>query len=186
MLWLFPLLQTTLDPTAKWMIAASAVIVILLTVFRPLFRKKDPLETAPSHKSLAQQRSVERQMEILVVELEKMARQITAQLDTRAAKLELLIKEADEKLAALAAAAAATRQITPANVDSRPASPAGGGGSGGAPNGAPAAQNNEPDARHVEVYALADQGRSCHEIAQMLSRPSGEIELILALRHGVL
>jgi DNA-binding NarL/FixJ family response regulator len=38
------------------------------------------------------------------------------------------------------------------------------------------------DPRHVEVYRLADQGQSPHQIAQRLNRPSGEIELILALR----
>jgi DNA-binding NarL/FixJ family response regulator len=39
------------------------------------------------------------------------------------------------------------------------------------------------DPRHALVYALADQGRSCKDIAQELNRPSGEIELILALRR---
>jgi hypothetical protein len=35
------------------------------------------------------------------------------------------------------------------------------------------------------VYALADEGRPPREIAARLNRPSGEIELILALRpHG--
>jgi len=38
---------------------------------------------------------VERQMQSLLVELSEMSRQISAQLDTRSAKLELLIKEAD-------------------------------------------------------------------------------------------
>jgi hypothetical protein len=39
------------------------------------------------------------------------------------------------------------------------------------------------DPRHALVYALADQGRSFKDIAQELNRPSGEIELILALRR---
>ncbi len=38
------------------------------------------------------------------------------------------------------------------------------------------------DARHRQVYALADQGRSAAEIARQIDRPYGEIELILALR----
>jgi hypothetical protein len=39
------------------------------------------------------------------------------------------------------------------------------------------------DPRHAEIYALADQGRSPRDIATHLGRPSGEIELILALRQ---
>jgi hypothetical protein len=38
------------------------------------------------------------------------------------------------------------------------------------------------DPRHAEVYRLADQGQTPQQIAQRLGRPSGEIELILALR----
>jgi hypothetical protein len=38
------------------------------------------------------------------------------------------------------------------------------------------------DARHAGVYELADAGMPAGQIAQRLARPSGEIELILALR----
>ena len=38
------------------------------------------------------------------------------------------------------------------------------------------------DPRHAQVYDLADEGLSAPEIARQLGRPSGEIELILALR----
>ena len=38
------------------------------------------------------------------------------------------------------------------------------------------------DPRHQEIYTLADQGRNSREIAQQLNRPTGEIDLILALR----
>jgi hypothetical protein len=170
MLPVLPLLDSPMDPATKWIVAASAVIVILLTVFRPMFRKKDPLDAAPSKKTLAQQRSVERQMETLVVELEKMARQITAQLDTRAGKLELLIKEADEKIAGLARAAASG----PTPGQSNPTI--------GATTPPTSTLLSEHDARHNDVYSLADQGRAPHEIAHILDRPSGEVELILALR----
>ncbi len=46
-------------------------------------------------------------------------------------------------------------------------------------------QQVEPqiDPRHAEIYAWADQGRTPREIASQLGRPSGEIELILALRQ---
>lgn len=147
------------DPATKWAVIALTMLTIAYAVIRPLFRRKDPLDKPPAFSSLAQQRSVERQMQNILVELSEMARQITAQLDTRAGKLEALIREADEKIAAM---------------KSPPASPS---------RGDPALPELPSDPRHAQVYALADQGRSSNEIAQQLHRPSGEIELILALRR---
>jgi DNA-binding NarL/FixJ family response regulator len=159
-----------IDPVTKWAAIGLTIVTVMYAVIRPWFRKKDPLSKAPAYASLAQQRSVERQMQNVLVELSDMSRQITAQLDTRAAKLEALIREADEKIAAMKSAqslsafpSAFPASTLPPLVDSPEPSPG--------------------DPRHAEVYDLADQGRSSMEIAQQLNRPSGEIELILALRR---
>lgn len=77
-----------MDPFTKWAVIALAMLTIVYAVIRPWFRRKDPLDRPPAFSSLAQQRSVERQMQNVLVDLSEMARQITAQLDTRAAKLE--------------------------------------------------------------------------------------------------
>jgi len=182
----FILLQTTSagrDPAATWIAIAVAILaVVYVTFVRPLRRKKDkdPLERGPSRTTLTQQRAVERDMSNLLVELSEMARQMTAQLDTRAAKLELLIKEADERLAALRSARGLPAQ----------------GPADGAPEErldgviveARAPRSNslpdqKIDPRHLQVYNLADEGVPPPEIARQLGRPSGEIELILALRN---
>ncbi|HWB54560.1 MAG TPA: hypothetical protein VG722_10220 [Tepidisphaeraceae bacterium] len=97
-------------------------------------------------------------MQRLLVELTQMAQQISAQLDTRSAKLEALIREADEKV----------RQLSALRNNGAPATT----------ETAPAAQ----DQRYMEIYTMADQGAPVAEIAQKLDRPAGEIELILALR----
>jgi hypothetical protein len=160
---------STIDPTTRWLALGAAVLTIAYAVFRPMMRKKDPLAKRPAPgPSLAGQRAVERDMSNLLVELSEMARQITGQLDTRAAKLELLIREADEKIAAL-------RAVTPAATTSPYAIPT---------NSAPKAPERElpPNPEHAEVYALADEGKSPREIAAQLGRHDGEIELILALR----
>src|SRR5207253_3555095 len=80
--------------TTTWAVIIMAVLTIAYAVMRPRFRKKDPLETGGGgpRMTLSQQRGVEREMSNLLVELSEMARQITAQLDTRAAKLDMLIK----------------------------------------------------------------------------------------------
>jgi hypothetical protein len=171
------------DPATTWIaISVGILTVVYVTFVRPLRRKKekDPLERRfHNHNgTLAQQRAVERDMSTLLVELSEMARQMTAQLDTRAAKLELLLKEADERIAALRAgnprSANSAERGTPdalegVIVEARAAL-------------SPSLPEQRIDPRHAQVYDLADEGLSPPEIARQLGRPSGEIELILALR----
>lgn len=172
------LLDINLTPAQRsWVALVIAMLAVSYLLFRPkLKKKKDPLEQ-PVFSSLAQQRSVERQMQNLLVELSEMARQISAQLDTRAAKLEALIREADQKLAELRNTT--DGKASGANASTSFAIP---------PSDAPPESPESPsaslpiDPRHAEVYALADSGRAPKEIASQLGRPSGEVELILALR----
>src|SRR4051794_18179720 len=92
-----------LSDSQLWIIIAAGMLAaIYMAILRPMLKKRrDPLERAPAFASLSKQREVERQMQSLLVELSEMARQITAQLDTRSQKLDLLIAEADRKLAEL-------------------------------------------------------------------------------------
>jgi hypothetical protein len=165
-------LPTTESPRVWIFFALAMLALFYMAVLRPMMRrKKDPLERGSGFSSLSQQRAVERQMQNLLVELSEMSRQITAQLDTRSAKLELLIKEADEKIAALKrlGASEASAPASPILEDPEPA---------GSLPPAPV----EIDPRHAAVYSLADEGRDIGEIATTLGRPRGEVELILALR----
>jgi hypothetical protein len=179
------LLLKTDDPTVYVAILLGGMVLLYLGVLRPMMRKrnKDPLEKqTPARTGLAQQRAVERDMQHLLVEYEQMIRNMTAGVDTRAAKLDLLIKEAEEKIQTLraliaaaeggggAAAAAGTGATT---IEPKPAAVA-----------SPPPVQSGPDPRHAEVYALADQGLSARDVARRLGRPNGEIELILALRAG--
>lgn len=157
-----------LDPFQKWTLVCAAGLTVVYVVMRPFKKRKDPL-AHPTNLSLAGQREVERQMTELLVELEQMARQMTAQLDTRARKLELLIKEADEKIAALQGAESSASVVpTFIQADTAPGLPA-----------------SLADPRHIQVYDLADTGQSARQIAQELGRPQGEIELILHLRPRI-
>ena len=165
----------SLDPFQKWTLICAAALTVIYVVMRPFKKRKDPLARPTGALSLAGQREVERQMTELLVELEQMARQMTAQIDTRAAKLELLIKEADEKIALLrtrargATSAGSTAPDEAAAVPSQQADVA---------SGLAAAI----DPRHAQVYELADAGLNARQIAQQLGRPYGEVELILAIR----
>ncbi len=91
----------------QWAVLAFGVVTILyLVVIRPMRKGKsrqDPLERKPTRSSLAQQRAIERDMGNLLVQYEEMIRRMTAQVDIRAAKLEMLIQDADRKIAELKA-----------------------------------------------------------------------------------
>jgi hypothetical protein len=147
----------------QWIVYAVGALTIIYIVMRPSLRKKDPLKQANPKLSMAQQRSVEREMSNLLVELSDMARQITGQLDTRAAKLEALMQEADKKIAELKRLESMHHEPEIKPLEPKPTP---------IPN----------DARYSAIYSLADAGHSAQEIAQQLGRPRGEVELILALR----
>jgi hypothetical protein len=159
----------------QWIVYAVGALTIVYIVMRPSMRKKDPLANPGPKLSLAQQRSVEREMQNLLVELSEMARQITAQIDTRSAKLEALMQDADKKIAELKRLSASSRSEARPDRADRSESP------GSNPITGPAS-SPPTDARYAEIYKLADAGRSAHEISNQLNRPRGEIELILALR----
>ena len=169
-----PLAEAAPITAQLWIIYAFGGLVIVYFFFMRQRQQKDPLSRPGGPRaSLARQRDVERQMESLLVELSQMARQITAQLDTRTAKLEALIKEADDKITRLCGGATAAPGVSERPIPATPAEA-----------GRDVAPRNADDPRHAAVYDLADAGLSAGQIAQRLSRPSGEVELILALRPG--
>lgn len=182
--------QPPADQTTTYVIMGGAVLLIVYTMMRLQKRKnkKDPFDTPFQTRSLAQQRSTERQFETLLVEFSEMSRQMSAQLDTRSAKLEALIQDADQRLAELKAMIEQAPQrpsfAMPAEIDP----PAKRGRPADAPTPVAIAMADDVspsppiDPGHAEVYRLADEDKSPHAIAGELGRPIGEVELILALR----
>jgi hypothetical protein len=141
---------------------ALALLAATLSIWL-VIRKRARLARSP------QTQGVQKDVEQLLAELAQMAGNITEQLDNRIATLNALLKQADQKIADLhrAQLAPIERQSTaPLTITSHEA------------NG----HNVNGDPRHADVYTLADQGQNPYQIAQHLGRPSGEIELILALR----
>lgn len=174
--------------TSQWsetpalLLMGLSIVVVLYLTFRKR-RKSDPLNSS-FRTSLQQQKALERDMQSVVVELSEMTRQMTATLETRAAKLDLLIQEADTKIAQLNAALAVVetgkpRPSTPIDLPA-PASPI----KPAAPMKAPGLRlvKDDTEDRWAEVYMLADQGLSTAQIAAKLNRPEGEVDLILHIR----
>ncbi len=135
-------------------------------------------EARPSARELVQQmknhpRLVASDAQGVTADLYDIARRLGAQLDNKAQRLEKLIDEADQRIAALGSGPAATGPVTGAVPTA-------------ATTGSPASSNGEHqmDQLTEEVYELADAGRSPVEIAQHLDEQVGKVELILALRAG--
>lgn len=97
------------------------------------------------------------------------ARRLSAQLDNKARRLEVLIRQADERLAALSDATG--NRAASVRPDEAPDTPA-----------PPAAPRLDPLTR--SVYEHADTGMTALEIAQQLDEQVGKVELILALREN--
>ena len=154
------------DQTTTYVIMGGACLFIVYTMMRLTKRKskKDPFDTPFQTRSLAQQRSTERQFETLLVEFSEMSRQMSAQLDTRSAKLEALIQDADQRLAELKAlieqSPARPNFAMPPEPQRPPAEPA----EVPAPIAIARADDVSPsptvEPGHAEVYRLADDGKS--------------------------
>ena len=170
--------RVTEDPSPWLLLGAGAVVaaLVLILIWPRLRGGRDgnASRTArtPADPSLAQQRAVERDMQTLAHELSDMARKVGAQLDARAARLEALIREADERLTRLGSLTGA-RPDEHSNGHPPPPAP---------PPSVAGAPEQEIDPRHAQVYALMDEGLSAYQIADRLGRPEGEVELIIALR----
>ncbi len=81
------------DETTRWiLIGAAMAAAFYLLVLRPKLQKRrgtDALERSSEQGALSRQRGVEREMSGILVELTEMTRMAGAQLDTRAARLEV-------------------------------------------------------------------------------------------------
>jgi hypothetical protein len=180
-----------LPPWLLLIAAALAVVLLWRTLAPPRWREwpwrspsqrsRDPL-SHPAPPSLAQQRSVERDVQALMHELLEMSRKIVQQLDAKSARLQELMKQADariehlaemEKRAATTAAKASREEASPPPIPPANAKP----------HSAPEPEISiQIDPRHEQVYLLEDEGLSAMQISNRLNMPEGEVELILALR----
>lgn len=107
------------------------------------------------------------------VEMQELARELSARLDSKMVALQHLIREADR------AAARLERALNPTAAP--PAASAAQDAPASAPDdAAPGIAGYQQ--RYEEIYRLADYGYPPEEIAQRVGSPIGEVQLILGLR----
>ena len=141
-----------------------------------------------------QERAMRRDLDTLATEIEDMARRVGAELEQRAERLEQLLRDADQRIARLEAAAPPTHETPGASHNGASSSnpPTGGAPAASATVPSPSAAIDHRPASHdlVEdpltrrVHELADRGQSAADIANALHEHVGKIELILALRSA--
>ncbi|MCH7883883.1 MAG: DUF2802 domain-containing protein, partial [Planctomycetes bacterium] len=94
-------------------------------------------------------------------------------MDTRFAKLEMVIRDADERIENLSRLVRAAQGSPTLDVTLEEA----------VPDPPPPEEKEIDDERYAPIYRLADSGLAAAEIAREVDRTTGEIELILSLRR---
>jgi hypothetical protein len=170
-----------------WVGAVAILAVFLMTrIWRSVARSKahEKLSVQDRVKGQFKDRDVYyNQMSELMAALADLSRQINGQIDTRLAKLEILLRQADEKIDAL-------NQQKKQGTDKKQPSPLRQPGKdikdiaaqfhqSASPEKQTNGENLSPQAR--QILEMFNQGISKIDIAQKLDRPVGEIELILSL-----
>ena len=152
------------------------VLILLFIVVVNVRRKSmdvgalDPREKIERDR---QKRGTRDDLRTMMVELDELTRQFSAQLDAKSVKLEQLIREADQRIAQLEGRTPSPRDSTPEQ----------------SPVEAPAERrsslipNPDDDPLTTRVYELADAGHDATQISRKLDEHIGKIELILALRQ---
>lgn len=155
-------------------LAVAALTLVMISTRRRIRESRGVSLTSARQRyaELEEQSEATRDLEKVMLELDELSRQIHGRLDTKLAKLEAVLGDADRRIDKLsrlirAAEGAATLELTLDRQE--PHDP---------PSTAP-----DDDSRHAAVYRLADSGRSAVQIAQEVGKPRGEVDLILALRR---
>ncbi|GMV98783.1 MAG: hypothetical protein AMXMBFR83_31310 [Phycisphaerae bacterium] len=144
-------------------LAIVAVFFMTLSLRRRQQQSRRPRPEPPLSPRHAGEET-RRDLDELMVELQELSRRISAEIDTRFAKLEAAMRDADRRIAVLHRLARLTEGHRPV---------------GSTANGQ---ADGQVDGRHAVVYELADAGFTPVDIARELGRTPGEVELILNLR----
>jgi len=124
------------------------------------------------YRALQKEAEAKQDVEQVMLELEKLSRQIHGRIDTRLARLETLIRDADQRIESLSRLAGASVEGAGLEITLESEEP------GPAPKPCEAGQG-----WHAAVHRAADGGMTAVQIAQEVGRTTGEVELVLALRR---
>jgi len=164
-----------------------ALIAALVLALFVLFRiGRQPRQGSPKayrreiDAATARTTATKKDMEQLMIQLDELARTINSQIDTKFARLEHSIREADRRIAALRILLDAARSAG-ASLGHAELLPACKEADATTANAAPE-NGASPGSRNQRIYELADKGLNSVDIARQLDEYVGEVDLILNLR----
>jgi predicted trehalose synthase len=153
-----------IEPVQWMMLGSVAVVLASLVAWHRLGRDSGGRARAGDW------RATQRDVADAMVQLDQLAQRIHQKIDVRLAKLDALIREADDRIDQLDRMQRTGAGAPSVDIQLAPESPE-----------APAASDDDP---HQSIYQLADAGYTSLQIAKKLSRHTGEVELILSLRRA--
>ena len=163
----------------------SIVLVLGATAAMLIATRRKMREARNSPKTYAreqisrirEERELGNQINLAMLELEKTAREVNAQIETKLVKLDTLIRHADARIDKLERLIRQSQgePVVDVIVNDKVSSES-------QPDGS---VRVTPDNLRTLVFQLADAGRSVADIARQVSRPAGEIELLLRLRPAI-
>ncbi len=155
-------------------VGVAGLAILLLSTRRRVRRSQQSsdISVRERYDELQRESSATRDVETVMRELDQLSRQIHGRLDTKLAKLEMVIRDADERIDRLSRMTRSAGGAETIDVTLKPETPSAAGPS--SPEGL--------RSRYSAVYEAADEGLTPVEIAKELGRTPGEVELILSLR----
>jgi len=194
----------TIDNSTLMLLVGVVVLIVMLTIStrrRVTERSHSPQQYLREQLSrVREQQGVRDDIEALLLQLEALSREISAQVDVRFAKLERAIADADARLAELRRLGLGPPS-TPSDTPSRSSEPVGAEevpSQGSAPSPGPETAppiaavpppvvppgpSDAVDELKRRVLEMADAGLAPIEIARRLDKNVGEVELIIKLNR---
>jgi len=173
----------------SWLMVAGvgALIVILFRNLRKLRRKTHEMDRDPRDRidEIQDRVSGINDMHGMTARAQESVQTLITQLENKAARLEVLLDKTEARIAEFDArlneldSKAAPSTHPPTHQTPRLATH-----TGKPPYRADADTAPPIDPLHKRVHALADQGLDSVEIARQINRPTGQVDLILALRRA--
>lgn len=173
----FAWLPLLAEDNLAYVFLIPAILVLTLTMFRMLYRYQRRQKRSGSISKTEYQAALTPSSQHTnapdnvvrwEVEMQDLARDLKAEIDSKMIALGHLVRDADRAAERLEKAlASAPPPTVPSTEDKQFAQ----------------AKDPENAALREEVYTLADYGFSVHDIASRLATPAGQIELILRLRE---
>ena len=157
------------------LLAVVGLTVVMLSTRRRIRASQDRSNPRARERyaELQGPRQATRDLETVMLELDQLSRQIHGRIDTKLARLETVIRDADQRIERLARLCQAPDHGAALEITLDKEDPA-------APAERAVGAEDDP---HTAVYRLADRGLSAAQIVQEVGRLQGEVELILALRR---